>query len=139
MPRSRAYPTVAVIGELRFVQRDGERVEAKRGGAIDELEGGVRQPVDRIVGGMEVKVYFQHVTGVGDRVRVRGDRKVATSEVRTDPRSGISGSVPARRPIARIPDAACYQRGSRRPPLRHRRPRRRSRRRHRRPPPPPPP
>src|SRR5262249_35844984 len=46
---------------LFVVKRNAERRVAKRGGTIDELECVVRDSVVRIVGGMGVKIRFQHV------------------------------------------------------------------------------
>lgn len=54
LPRAR-------ITELSFVQSDGERVEPKGRGAIDQRHRAVRHVVDRVVPGVKVKVYFQHV------------------------------------------------------------------------------
>ena len=49
--------------ELSFVQRDRERVIPERGGAIDELRQRVGNPIDGIVGGVRVKLDFQHPAG----------------------------------------------------------------------------
>ena len=49
------------IGELAIVQGDGERVEAERRRAVDQVRCAVGNPVDRVFAGVKMKVYFQHV------------------------------------------------------------------------------
>ena len=47
--------------ELPLVERDRERVVAQRHRAIDELEGRIRDAVDRVVRGVGVELDLQHV------------------------------------------------------------------------------
>ena len=49
------------VSELAIVEGDGERVEAQRGGAVDERGRVVADVVARVLGGVKVKVYFEHV------------------------------------------------------------------------------
>ena len=48
--------------QLPFVKRDGESVVAQRRGALDQLRRGVRNPIQRIVGGVCMELDFQHAT-----------------------------------------------------------------------------
>lgn len=63
----------ARITKLSFVKGDGERVEPEPRGAIDQRRRAVGDIVHRIVAGVKVKVYFQHVrylqSGAGPDVR----------------------------------------------------------------------
>ena len=61
--RDAAFPRVipgARITELSFVQGNGECVEPKGGGAIDQRHRAMRDGIHRIVSGVKMKVYFQH-------------------------------------------------------------------------------
>ena len=61
--RDPAFPRVvtsARITELSFVQGNGECVEPKGGGAIDQRHRAMRDGIHRIVSGVQMKVYFQH-------------------------------------------------------------------------------
>src|SRR5207302_1153299 len=49
------------IVELVVMKRNCDGVEAKRRCAIDERDCGVRNPIDRVFGGVDVKVYFEHI------------------------------------------------------------------------------
>ena len=63
--RNAAFPGVvhrAGIRQFPIVKSDRQRVEPTFRRGIDHLTGIVRDDVSRIVGGVEVKVYFQHVS-----------------------------------------------------------------------------
>src|SRR5262249_6366955 len=46
--------------ELALVQRDGERAVAEAGGTVDQIRGCMRNPVDRIVRRVGVKLDLEH-------------------------------------------------------------------------------
>src|SRR5207302_8164556 len=46
--------------ELTVVKRERERVVAERGGTVDEVCRGVRNPIDRVVGGVRVEINLEH-------------------------------------------------------------------------------
>lgn len=50
------------VGELAVVEGDGEGVESENGGALDERFAAMGDTIQRIVGGVEMKVYFEHVS-----------------------------------------------------------------------------
>ena len=55
--------------QLPVVQRDRQGVVAQRRGAIDQLGGAVRDPIDRIVGCVGVQVNLQHREPFSYRMR----------------------------------------------------------------------
>ena len=134
------------IRELAVVQRDGERVEAELGRAIHQVARTVENPVERVLAGVEMQVYFEHVRLLSEGLRPSDSptralgRRFAGSlppprKLRWTRRSAFGAKAGrARGSLAMLARAwpthgagsskSGYQRGSRRPPL---------------PPPPPPP
>ena len=54
------------------MKRDREGIKAEGGGAIDQVYGRVGHPIVRILGRVEVKVYFQHIRYLQGRQSPRG-------------------------------------------------------------------
>lgn len=59
----------ARVGELPVVEGDGQRAKPTRRRALDQVARAVPDPIHRIVRGVQMKVYFQHI-----RYKKRGAR-----------------------------------------------------------------